>query len=367
MRISFVGDVALCRRVEVYYRKTGMISDQQIADSLKASDLVIANLEAVISSKGCANPNNHSSIRAHPDMIAPLKELGVNICTLANNHLKDYGPDAFNEMIELLKTQNIQHVGAGYNDLEARIPLFLTVKGITIGILNYTSFKENWASETDYGAARQKKEAIIDDLKKAREKAEILILVLHTGIEFSKVPSAALMNDSRAYIDNGADMVIGHHPHFLQGIEKYKEGLIVYSLGNFIFDPSYMVYENERNCESGILSVEIKEGRIRHYEFNPVRIDENGIPESPQTSEESQRMISAINQSSAWLSQPSLLKRMQSHEEKRNLLLQIKVILSDLREKGLPLLLHVIRTRFIKKQNLSILWRLMTRWRTANP
>ena len=183
-------------------------------------------------------PASGTSFSANPAYIAGLKDAGIDWVSLANNHIGDQGrtghaPDDAN-----LDDHGIQHGGAGRNAAEAHKATLIDVGGVTVGMLGYDAIAPGYNATADAaGSARITAAALKADIKAAREAgADVVIVFPHWGIEYRAEPSAAQRRLGHAAINAGADMVIGNHPHWAEGMEVYKGKPIWYALGNFVFD-----------------------------------------------------------------------------------------------------------------------------------
>jgi len=276
--LILVGDIMLNRGVEYMVERYGNVDFKfpflKIADYLKKADIVFGNLEGVISDKGIKVGSIYS-FRANPEAIEGLKFAGFNVLSLANNHTLDYTRAALEDCLANLNNAGINYVGAGFNETEAFSPIIKEIKGIKIGFLAYTNLgpetwravRENsgiaWISEKDF-------ERVKADIKLAKEKVDVLIVSLHTGEEYSNEPTLFQIEFSKTAIDAGADLVIGHHPHLIQRDEKYKNGWIFYSLGNFIFDQGF----SSETMRGQILEVIIKDKKIKEIISREIEINE---------------------------------------------------------------------------------------------
>jgi len=212
----------------------------------KTSDLVVINLEDPLTTSN-DNIKTAVPVKANPEYAKILKDDNIDVVCLANNHIMDYGESGLNDTLKALKKYNITTVGVGENLQEASKPAYFVVDNRTIAILNFfdtTTFQEFAeaelppATDNSSGFAPADWNVIKENLDQARTQADIVIVVFHYGNEYSTTPNQYQKNISRKCIDEGADLVVGSHPHVIQGVESYKGGLIFYSLGNFVFDQS---------------------------------------------------------------------------------------------------------------------------------
>ena len=222
-------------------------------DLLREADIAMVNLESPITTRG--TPSEKAYIfRARPGTAAVLRDAGIDIVTLANNHIYDYGPDGLFDTITMLDAAGVAHVGAGRTHDEAHRPVVIDVRGRRIGFLGYYQGGEApSASDTSAGVAERRLELIQRDIALLRQDAvSFVVIAFHWGVEKATVPEVWQTAFAHAVIDAGADAVIGHHPHVLQGIERYGSGVIAYSLGNFIFGGN-----SRHSYDTGVLEIRI--------------------------------------------------------------------------------------------------------------
>ena len=242
----------------------------------KDSDIRIGNLECVVATKGSEEPDKPNTFRAHPRSLKYLRKY-FDAVGLANNHSGDFGPEAFSEMLGLLKKNGIAYYGAGHNLKEAHTPMVFERNGIRIAILGYDEFQpRNFEADHDrVGVAWSEDEQVVRDIKAARKewRADIVIPVMHWGWE-EPVANARQRQLARLMIDAGADAVIGGHPHQVQDTERYKNKPIFYSLGNFVFD-GFSLPENNRGWA---LRMELDKSGVRNWQVHTAAISSKGIP-----------------------------------------------------------------------------------------
>lgn len=245
INLFLVGDIMLDRGVEYEIRKKGDWNWPflKIKEDLEKADILFGNLESQISDKGYKIGSIYS-FRADPEAIYPLQYAGFDILSLTNNHSLDYTRSALEDSMRRLDKAGIEYVGAGLNREEAFSFKIIKKKGVKIAFLAYSNFgSENYkAKENKSGIAyidQNNLYRIEDDIKKAKKAADIVVVSIHAGVEYESIPSSSQKEFSKKAIENGADIVAGHHPHVIQPYEKYKDGWIFYSLGNFLFDQSF--------------------------------------------------------------------------------------------------------------------------------
>jgi poly-gamma-glutamate capsule biosynthesis protein CapA/YwtB (metallophosphatase superfamily) len=248
-----------------YTKKTGNAGI--VRELLSEADLAIANFE---------NPapddwRFHGSgmmFSANPKHIKGLVNAGLDWVSLANNHMGDSGDSGILETIKNLDKYGLAHGGAGANSKQARTATLLKAGGITVGILGYDSIAGYYrATATSPGTARLSAKALAKDIAAARKAgADLVIVFPHWGVEYKEKPSQYQVSMGRAAIDAGADMVIGNHPHWVEGMEVYKGKPIWYALGNFVFDQSWSEYTMEGiTLELTLQGTELRQIRIRPH------------------------------------------------------------------------------------------------------
>lgn len=238
--LYFVGDMMLTRGVKSSVDKNFGGDYNSLFLNIKElqdSDILFANLEGPVSDKG-KNVGSKWSFRMYPEVLPVIKNAGFDIVSFANNHVGDWSLSAFKDTLSRLEENGILKVGAGQNKEEATTPTIIEKNGVKFGFIGFTDVGPNWlkATEKDAGILLANDPEFTNIIKNAKEKCDVLIVSIHWGEEYEKIHNKR--QESLAYraIDNGADVIIGHHPHVTEDIEEYKGKTIVYSLGNFIFD-----------------------------------------------------------------------------------------------------------------------------------
>jgi poly-gamma-glutamate capsule biosynthesis protein CapA/YwtB (metallophosphatase superfamily) len=278
VKLAAVGDIMLDRALG-YAIQQGQIDYPfaLVAAVLSQADLTVGNLESALGASG--NPANKSYTFQAPAVAAEsLTVAGFDLVSLANNHAMDFGEESLLEGIELLNRQGIATIGAGLNNAAAHEPVILEVNGISIAFLGYVNVPvevsgfdtRSWeATELSPGLAWAHLDDIILDVGTADQNADLVIVVLHSGYEYVETPSEPQQLAAKSAIDAGADLVIGHHAHVLQGIEFYNDGVIAYGLGNFAF-------EIDGDPTTAVLNVWLDRDGVRELEIIPAIIQFGG-------------------------------------------------------------------------------------------
>lgn len=244
VKLSFVGDVIFASTVENVLRDKGFdYPYTNVKSYLQDADLTIANLESPITSRGVAQKKEYV-YRSPAEALKAFAETGFDLVNMANNHILDYGVEGLLDTFDNLDKAGIKHVGAGRNVSEAFQPVIVEKKGIKIAFLGFSKVVDN----ADWKAGKYKDgkdrpgvadtyalEMPIEAIKQAKSKADLVVVIAHWGIERNDMPESYQRDFARKYVDAGADLIIGGHPHVLQGFESYKGKWIAYSTGNFLF------------------------------------------------------------------------------------------------------------------------------------
>lgn len=281
--MAFVGDVMLDETPGKVI-KSGRDPLAPFAAILGNADIRIGNLECVVASKGTPEPDKPYTFRAHPRTLKVLKR-HFDALALANNHSGDFGPEAFAEMLSLLKQQKIAYFGGGNNLAEAHKPLILEKKGLKIALLAYNAFFPR-SFEADFdkpGIAWSEDEQVQLDIRRAREvdHADLVIPVMHWGWEHEPMASERQQQLAKIMIDAGADAVVGGHPHVTQNIEHYRGKPIFYSLGNFVFDG----FSDPANNTGWLLRLELDHQGVSAWRTIVAHQDKEGTPHPAKLTE----------------------------------------------------------------------------------
>jgi poly-gamma-glutamate synthesis protein (capsule biosynthesis protein) len=280
LRLMAVGDIMLGRGVGMRLKKAGDygLAFRKVSDYLKQGDVTFANLESPITaSTHSLDKKRKIVLKGDPGSVEALTGAGIDVVSLANNHMMDYYEKGLFDTIDILDKFNILHTGSGRNMDDARKPAIIESNGIKIGFLAYSDMAElvfagdpylKYSAEKDKsGVLPRKYETIKEDVDKLRGQVDILAVSLHWGVEESFTIPPEQVEFAHRLIDDGVDVILGHHPHQFQGIEMYKGKPIIYSMGNFLFDQN-----DTENMESFIMDLRYKGNRLEACTAVPVRI-----------------------------------------------------------------------------------------------
>lgn len=245
--LCFAGDVNFDENyfpIQYYNQCENGITDcisKDLIETMQNADVMCLNNEFTYSNGGAPLPSKAYTFRANPSRVDILKELGVDLVGLANNHVYDYGKEALFDTFDTLDNAQIPYIGAGRNLEEATNPLYMTIDGKTVAFVAASRAEKNkmtpQATETEPGILRcYDTELFLQEIREARENADFVIAYVHWGTEYSYDLEDVQLTTGKEYLNAGADAVIGAHPHCLQGMEYYNGKPIIYSLGNFWFN-----------------------------------------------------------------------------------------------------------------------------------
>lgn len=277
IKISAVGDIflgdytiSLGFGIKSSIKKTGFdYHFGEIKNIFMDKDIVFGNLETITSDIGIDERNIKSLIcRGEKESVNILKNAGFTVVNIANNHILQHGAEAFRDTIGALSGKNIDVVGLKGDGGTVCASVIKYINTKKVGLLGYSFVNENYyRGELLYASGGIKE--IHQDISELKKKTDHVIVSCHWGIEFIDRPSLNIQRLARQMVDAGASVILGHHPHVVQGIERYGNSIIFYSLGNFFFDFLW----NRRTRESMIVNLFISDQGIE-YEILPVYIND---------------------------------------------------------------------------------------------
>lgn len=275
--IGLAGDVMIGRGVHDAITNNGYSYPWgNVLPLLKNTDLNIINLEAALtnSTKKVWKTFN---FKATPDRIKTLTQANVTAVNLANNHILDFSEEGLIETLQTLDEAGVKHTGAGMNEKEAEKPIILTLKSTLLGILGFTDNEPGWKAGTFTSGVNyidisneQDCHKTLMKITKLRKQTDLVIVSIHWGPNMQAEPEQYFIDFAHAMIEHGADIVHGHSAHNFQGIEIYKQRLILYDTGDFVDD--YAVDTYLRNDHSFFFIVEVSKQQIKKLVLIPVLI-----------------------------------------------------------------------------------------------
>lgn len=283
--IAAVGDMIFDRKVkDLVNARGGEAPLAEVAKRLSNADVTIGNLESTLAKSGTRNEAKDVTFRGHPDGIKGLELAGFDAVSIANNHALDYGFDPMRDTISALDGAGIGHAGAGANKNAAWTPATIDVNGTKVAYFAFTHILPPGflASDDRPGVASGKMDMqlVADAIRQAKKTHDYVIVSFHWGVEYEDFANGDQVKKAHQAIDAGADMVLAHHPHVIQGVEFYNGKLIAYSLGDFVFD-----HYSRKTGEAFILEAQLGPNGTPEAVAVPVYLDSNGKPEYVHGSE----------------------------------------------------------------------------------
>ncbi len=278
--IVAIGDIMLGelsnnigRGVDSYLKNNGYdIAFDNILTSFEGADIVLGNIEAVLDKKDYYENIYSSTLIASPKSVASLQSIKMTVANVANNHCLDHGDESYKNSYKLLKRTGFDIVGSVYNQ---SISTIIERNGLKFHVIGFSlAIDKNHQAEYYYQPNNINE--VIDLIEKYKDEVHHTIITVHWGKEYINYPTLEQRSWAYQFIDAGASLILGHHPHCYQGIENYNNGLIVYSLGNCVFDDN-----NKMGKESIIIKVELNDKSIISYKRIPINLDKFGIPFYP--------------------------------------------------------------------------------------
>jgi len=288
--IAIVGDILLTDAVV-----GGRGADYpwaMVAPLLRGADLAIGNLETAVSLRGAPVAGKQFTFRSRPGALAGAANAGIDVVTLANNHSRDYGPQALLDTIAHVRAAGMQPVGAGRDADEAIRPVMLDARGLKVAVLAFTRVIPDAAWVAGYQtpglASGWDPQPVLEAIRKARSAADVVVVLTHWGEEMKDHPRPTDAELAGPMLDAGATVVAGHHPHVLQGFRRRGAGLVAFSLGNFIFTTS----TNPLARETGVLTVTLGRRGVTRARFTPLVLV-NGQPR-PAARADARRILARL-------------------------------------------------------------------------
>ncbi|SRR6266581_258444 len=230
---------------------------------LRMGDIVFGNLETPL----CDDSSRRDLFRGDLGMAGTLADAGFNVLSLANNHILDYGPGGLRQCMEALRRCGVSVLGAGLNQTEARRPVVVERRGVRVGLIGFGRTLQRQADPGLPGFAEWDEREALEAVRTLRSKVECVVVSLHIGMMWIDYPNPAFKDIGDGLIDAGADVVLMHHAHVLQGYGVRAGRLAIYNLGNFIADIDEGETEStpvpERQRESGVFVIDLdREGVV---------------------------------------------------------------------------------------------------------
>ena len=274
--LLFAGDILMDDHYAVmstYHNRGNDINqafDQGLLEQMRNADIFMINNEFTFTSRGTPTVNKKFTFRANPGNVSMYEEMGVDIVSVANNHIYDYGEISLLDTLDTLEQAEIPYVGAGRNLQEAMTPVYYIANGMKIAFVSATQIERN--SVPDTKEATQDSAGVLrcmnpDNLllviEEAKKNSDYVILYIHWGTESQEAIDWLQEQQAPIYAQAGVDLIIGDHPHCLQKMDSVEGVPVIYSLGNFWF--------NSRTQNSCVVKVALRAGEMESFQFIPCR------------------------------------------------------------------------------------------------
>ncbi len=275
-KLLFTGDVMLGRTIGEQILK-GIDPFEYVHELFKQYDYVIVNLECTVSDKGLPAQGKLYTLQAPISSLQTLKQAGVKIVSLANNHTMDFGATGLTNMLDNLHTEQIPYFGVGHNALEAYTDLPIEHNGNKLSLLGFNEIETNYTAVTDSSPGNATLDGVISlqAIQKAKQKGNLVLVMPHWGTEYNLSFTGRQQQEAYQMLDSGADLIVGAHPHVIEPNETHGGKTVYYSLGNFVFDEMPTI---KHAGDANMLEVIIDKNHIKSSKTIPVALTPEGFP-----------------------------------------------------------------------------------------
>jgi poly-gamma-glutamate synthesis protein (capsule biosynthesis protein) len=283
--LAFVGDMMFTRGLERDYAKAGVPCDhafEKVSRYLQEADIAFGNLETALS-VGTTSIEKRYTFSSSPSCAAALKNAGFDVLALANNHVLDHAEEGLRQTLDNLKTQGLSPLGLS-SDGAPQEPVIVNLGEFKVGYLGYVDPLTPYAFAKEYTVfpvrpAEGTIARISEDIRALKQKVDVVVVSMHWGLEYKSIdPGQRALGE--AIVNAGADLVAGHHPHVQQDAHWYKNGLIIYSMGNFVFDQR----KREDTSKSRLYRIQMSKYGVERAEYLPLQIKPTDWQPTPDDS-----------------------------------------------------------------------------------
>ena len=275
IRFGIAGDWAPIRAFDPIIEQDPAAIYGDLLPDLGAMDLSLVNLEAPLADMGRPAVKSGAVFKGRTAHVAGLTAAHFSAVTLANNHVFDFGKEAFDQTLTTLDQAGIRHMGAGDSLDQAAQPLILEKNGIRLGLVNFSEGEElSQAGPHTPGVVGWELDLMEEKIRALGKEVDCIVAIAHCGIEYVPFPPSYVAKAFHRMVDAGAHLVVGHHPHVPQGVEIYKETPIFYSLGNFVF---YQPIDRAFRKQGYWLSCTVDSKGLSGVDLHPYGIGDQGL------------------------------------------------------------------------------------------
>lgn len=303
--LAFAGDVSFAEEytnMEILKQRGGDIRncfDEFLLKEMQDADIFMLNNEFPYTDRGTPTEGKTYTFRAHPESVKHLYDMGVDIVSVANNHVYDYGEVSLLDTLATLETAAMPYVGAGRDIDEAVKPVYFIANDYKIAYISATQIEQGdypdtkGAGENNAGVFRcWNPELLYEVVKEAKKNSDFVVVYIHWGTELSQTLHWAQPDQAAGLVEAGADLIVGDHPHCLQGIAYIGDVPVVYSMGNFWF--------NSKTQDTGIFKATLDKDGIKSLQFVPAI--QSNCSTTIASDSERQRMLDYIQSLSPTIS-----------------------------------------------------------------
>jgi poly-gamma-glutamate capsule biosynthesis protein CapA/YwtB (metallophosphatase superfamily) len=297
--ISGAGDVTLGFRFgEMFDKIENSFGEEEafrfpflnVKEFFYGSDISIVNLEGTLTNYGRKRPKKFN-FKGDPRFVKCLSDGGIEVVNLGNNHFMDFYEQGALDTLDTLDLEGINYCGGGRDEVDSSNPRFITSNDVVVGFLGYALVGRDFpAGKNSPGVNKYTSQKAKDEIKYAKDNSDLVVVSCHWGIEREPFPTREQREVAKLMVDSGADIVFGHHPHVIQGVEKYNSGLIFYSLGNFVFGGNS--FPSDR--DSMIARVTCSKQGVESFSIVPVMTHPQSMIFQPYVPEDTSRIREKI-------------------------------------------------------------------------
>ncbi len=362
--VIFVGDIMLSRDVNDRMRAYNdyFYPFLELEGFLNNADLTFGNLESPIL-YGNYVPVNSFSFDAHPETAKSMAKAGFDVLSMANNHAGNMGQAGFLKSFEKINENGMYYTGAAKkrSDLDQQ-GVITEVEGIKIGWLAYAYGPSHYGTDGDYpGMALMDIEKMKKDVERLKKETNHVFVSMHAGTEYTENISGQQRDFAQAAIDQGASMVIGHHPHVVQRVERYNDGFIMFSLGNFIFDQMW-----SQNTRRGLATkIYLDKENINRFEYYPIKIFDYSQPRLAEENDKQNiynRLRTELNLEKAVFVNDNKIKFTEIATQGLAEQIEEKVLTADLNENNIPEYIYQREDKLYIIENNTLQWQSFPDW-----
>lgn len=283
--LAAIGDVGVVGEARVRAAREGWDAPfAAIRPLASAADVAFANLEFPVGERAWVRPGRSDEFFHDPEVPGALARAGFRVVSLANNHMMDCGERGLARTLDACRAAGLATAGAGADLAAAREPAILEANGARVIVLAYATATRDAAGPASPGVAPLDAALVAEDLARWRPQADVLVVSAHWGSMYVDYPPPRVTALARAFEAGGADVALGHHPHVLQGAERRGRTLVLYSLGDAVFNSRSGDFEAEvaaqSRLESGVFTIRCC-ATSHGLDLAPLRLDRDGFPLAP--------------------------------------------------------------------------------------